>query len=69
MIDFDVVGELLKGINLDDTTELENYFKNDSMFKNNFYVSMKGGEYYSIENGMNNFKIIIFLIQNILTSS
>ena len=57
MIDFDVVGELLKEVNLDDTTKLENYFKNDSMFKNNFYVSMKGGEYYSIENGMNNFKV------------
>ena len=57
MIDFDVVGELLKGIDLNNTTDLENYFKNDSMFKNNFYVSMKGGEYYSVENGMNNFKV------------
>ena len=56
MADFDIVGELLKGVNLN-ISELENYFKNDSMFKNNFYVSMKGSEYYSIENGMNNFKV------------
>lgn len=69
MIDFDVVGELLKGIDLNNTTDLENYFKRDSMFKNNFYVSMKGGEYYSLENGLNNFNISahkkLFLSENI----
>lgn len=57
MIDFGVISELLSGINLSDTTDLESYFKANSMLKNNLYVSMKGGEYYGMENGRNQFNI------------
>ena len=57
LIDFDVVFELLDGINLNDTTELEEYFKANSMLKNNLYVSMRGGEYYGSKDGRNQFNI------------